>query len=118
MTDPIVALLLERLLPEIEKHVSEMVERRVVALAAPQPDPWLTTTEAAHYLRLTPEALRARVRRGTVPAHRDEHRLLFDRDELDRHVRHDDQNGRYPAARQQLSAPATASTAGAVAPRR
>ena len=65
MTDPIVALLLDRLLPEIEKHVSEMVERRVVALAAPQPDTWMTTTEAAQYLRLSPEALRARVRRGT-----------------------------------------------------
>ena len=104
--DPIVALLLDCLVPEIEKHVDEIVERKLSAVLVPQPDQRLTTTEAAHYLRLTPDALRARVRRGTLPAHRDEHRLLFHRTELDRHVQRDDQNGRYPAARQLTSGPA------------
>ena len=43
----------------------------------------MTTEEAAAYRRMSPVALRARVRRGTVPAHRDGRRLLFRRDELD-----------------------------------
>jgi hypothetical protein len=46
-------------------------------------DEWMTTQEAGHYLRLTPCALRARVRRGTVRAHDDNGRWLFRRSELD-----------------------------------
>jgi excisionase family DNA binding protein len=107
MTDPIVAALLDRLLPEMEARVEAMVERKLAVVAVPQPDPWMTTLEAAQYLRLSPEALRARVRRGTIPAHRDGHRLLFHRDELDQHVGwHSDRNGRYSAARQLTNGPA------------
>ena len=88
-----------------------MIERKLAVVAVPQPDPWMTTIEAARYLRLSPEALRARVRRGTIPAHRDGQRLLFHRDELDRHVGwHGDHNGRYPAARQLTNGPAALPT--------
>lgn len=110
MSDPILALLIETARPEIERFVRELVEHELAAVAVPELDVWMTTTEAAHYLRLSPEALRARVRRGSIPAHRDEHRWLFHRDELDDHLRHRDQDGRYSAARQQLVAPATAVT--------
>jgi excisionase family DNA binding protein len=110
MTDPIIAMLLDRLLPEVEKHVDAMVERKLAVVAIPQVDPWMTTLEAAQYLRLSPEALRARVRRGTIPAHRDGQRLLFHRDELDQHVGwRGDRNGRYSAA-DNIKWPGSAST--------
>jgi excisionase family DNA binding protein len=106
-TDPIVALLLERLLPEIEGRLDAMVERKIAALAIPPPDPWLTTAEAARYVHLTAEALRARVRRGTIPAHRDGDRWLFHRDELDRHLLgHGGRDERYPAADNSINGPA------------
>jgi excisionase family DNA binding protein len=50
----------------------------------------MTVAEASSYLHLTPTALRARVRRGTVPAHRDGTRYLFHRGELDAHLLHAD----------------------------
>jgi excisionase family DNA binding protein len=110
MTDPIVAALLDRLLPEIEEMVTAMLENKLAAAAVPQPDPWMTTLEAAGYLRLSPEALRARVRRGTIQAHPDGRRLLFHRDELDSYLGwHGDRNGGYPAARQRKW-PGSAST--------
>ena len=64
MSDPILALLIETARPEIERFVRELVEHELAAVAVPELDVWMTTTEAAHYLRLSPEALRARVRRG------------------------------------------------------
>jgi excisionase family DNA binding protein len=70
------------------------------------PDPWMTTLEAASYLRLSPEALRARARRGTIPVHRDGQRFLFHRDELDSYLGwHGDRNSRYAYARQHQMAP-------------
>src|SRR5262245_31661165 len=79
MSEPLVAALADLLAPDLERLVRELVEHELAAVAVPEPDPWMTTSEAAHYLRLSPEALRARVRRGTVPAHRDDHRWLFHR---------------------------------------
>ena len=68
------------------------------------PDEWMTTAEAAAYRRLTPAALRARVRRGTVTAYDDNGRWLFRRSELDAELgatmtsgRH--HNGRAPRQR-------------------
>lgn len=44
---------------------------------------WLSTEEAAHYLRLTPNALRIMVHRGQVVPHRVGRRLRFKEAELD-----------------------------------
>jgi excisionase family DNA binding protein len=97
MNDTLTGLILDALRPEIERLVDERVDERVRAAVAQwerrMADPWMTTERAAAYLSLTPDALRARVRRGTIPAHRDGDRWLFHRDELDAHVR-----GLHPAA--------------------
>jgi excisionase family DNA binding protein len=107
VNDPLVALVTDALRPEIERLVDERIERALAAVNVTQPDPWMTTIEAARYLRLSPEALRARVRRGTIPAHRDGDRWLFHCDELDEYLGwHGDQIGRYPAARQLTNGPA------------
>ena len=45
--------------------------------------PWLDSTEAAEYLRMSEAAVRQRAQRGTLPSHKDEGRWLFHRDELD-----------------------------------
>jgi excisionase family DNA binding protein len=84
MNEPLVTALLDLLAPEIERMVDERLTQRLSAYeAARRPSEWMTTSEAAAYLRLTPSALRARVRRGTVRGHRDNARWLFRRSELD-----------------------------------
>ena len=97
MSDVVIQALATALRPEIERLVDERVDERLRAAVAQwqsrTADPWLTTVEAAAHLRLTAEALRARARRGTIPAHREGDRWLFHRDELDAHVR-----GLHPAA--------------------
>jgi excisionase family DNA binding protein len=109
MTDPVVAVLLEHLLPEMEAQLDAIVEPRLAAIAAALalPEPWMTTLDAARYLRLSPEALRARARRGTIPVHRDGQRFLFHRDELDSYLGwHGDPKGDYPEPRQLTNGPA------------
>jgi excisionase family DNA binding protein len=83
MAEPLTTALLDLLAPAIEQLVDEHLDRRLGAFEdAHQPDEWMTSQEAAAYLRVSPPALRARVRRGTVPAHRDGMRLLFSRIQL------------------------------------
>src|SRR5262245_26671703 len=84
MSEPLVSALLALLAPDIERMVDERVGERLAAYeAARRPTEWMTITEAAAYLRLTPAALRARARRGTVAAYHDNGRWLFRRSELD-----------------------------------
>jgi excisionase family DNA binding protein len=83
VSESFVSGLLDLLAPEIERMVDERIATLLAGLRTPEPQVWLTTSEAAGRLRLSPEALRARARRGTVPAHRDGRRYLFRRDELD-----------------------------------
>jgi excisionase family DNA binding protein len=71
------------LLEAIAVRAAALVLQRLDARLPDRPDEWMTTAEAAAYLRLTPAALRARVRRGTVSAYRDNGRWLFRRSELD-----------------------------------
>lgn len=53
-------------------------------MTAPRDDAWMTSSEAAAYLRLpTRLALYKRVERGQVPAHRWGRQLRFRRRELD-----------------------------------
>ena len=97
MSEAVIEAIATALRPEIERLVDERVDERVRAAVAQwesrTADPWMTTERAAAYLSLTADALRARVRRGTITAHRDGDRWLFHRDELDAHVR-----GLHPAA--------------------
>jgi excisionase family DNA binding protein len=44
---------------------------------------WLTTTDAAQYLGISPAALRKRVERGEVSSHKLGRRLWFKVDDLD-----------------------------------
>jgi excisionase family DNA binding protein len=86
MSDPLREALADAIQPILAALVEAEVARRVAGLApvaAPSPDQWLTSAQAATYMQLTPAALRARVRRGRVRAHRDGRRLLFHRPELD-----------------------------------
>lgn len=91
MSDGVIETIAIALRPEVERLVDERVDERLSAAAAQAhartADPWMTTERAANYLCLSPEALRARVRRGRVPAHRDGDRWLFHRDELDALIR-------------------------------
>ena len=48
---------------------------------------YLTYSEAAEYLSLTPDALRKRVERGQIPYIQDGRWVRFDREELDLHMR-------------------------------
>ncbi len=90
MTDALVDLLAEALTPLVRRLVAEEVDQTlVVKLAgfAQAPDQWMTTDQAAAYLRLSREALRARARRGTIPSHRDGDRWLYSRAEIDAFIR-------------------------------
>lgn len=87
MSDPLVTTLLDLLRPEVERLVEQLVAERLAALPAPEPSRWLTVREAAAYVRLSEPALRARARRGSVPGYLDEGRWIFDRVELDEHLR-------------------------------
>jgi excisionase family DNA binding protein len=82
----LVQALLDLLRPEVERLVNDFVTQRLISFRPRQPDPWLDVADASTYLRLTPAALRARIRRGTIPAHRDGSRWLLDRRELDAHL--------------------------------
>ncbi len=71
--------------------LEEVVNAAVrAALAEQRPvdmSPWLNVDDAAEYLRTTPDAIRAMVRRCDLPVHRTaKGRLLFRRDELDAHA--------------------------------
>jgi excisionase family DNA binding protein len=92
----------------IATKAAEIVVAELNASTHHEPlDPWMTTLAAASYLQLSPEAVRARARRGTIPAHRDGQRLLFHRDELDSYLGwHGDRNGDYPEPRQLTNGPA------------
>jgi excisionase family DNA binding protein len=73
-------VMVEIMRPEIERIAREIVQ----ALdRAAEPEPWMTSADAASYLGLSREAVEARARRGTLPGHKDGSRWLFRRDELD-----------------------------------
>jgi excisionase family DNA binding protein len=115
--EPLVAMLLDLLSPEIDRLVEERLKARQAASEAAAADPWMDSTGAARYACLTPEALRARARRGTIPAHRDGKRYLFHRDELDESIR---RSSPVAATVRKSSSrwPRAVGAAGAVAPRR
>jgi excisionase family DNA binding protein len=75
--------LLDLIRPELEELVEAKVGEQLRLFVPPPPEPWMTTAQAARYLGLTEVGLRARAQRGTVPAHKDEGRWLFNRQELD-----------------------------------
>jgi excisionase family DNA binding protein len=91
VSDPLVAALLDKLLPELQQLFDEMWAEKSARFTPPPPDVWMTVAEAARHLKLSPEAVRARLRRGTLPGYRDEGRWLVHRDELDAHL-HRSQN--------------------------
>jgi excisionase family DNA binding protein len=76
----------------IAMRAAEIVLGTLSTTTATTAEPYLTVCEAAEYLKLTPEALRARLRRGSLPGHRDDGRWLLDRRELDAHL-HRSQTG-------------------------
>jgi excisionase family DNA binding protein len=61
-------LVAERIPPAVEQHAST---------------PWMTTSEAADYLRVPRGTFRQLTARGGPPRHREGRRLYFHRDELD-----------------------------------
>ena len=65
--------------------IGERVAEHLASLATPSPSsPWLTVDEAAEHLRTTPGAIRKRISRGQLRAHRPEgSRIMLRRDELD-----------------------------------
>jgi excisionase family DNA binding protein len=74
----------------IPRELVEAIARRVVELLPPpeQGSVWLTVAEAAEHLATSEDALRAKLKpgRSSIPHHRVEGRILFDRNELDRWV--------------------------------
>lgn len=62
------------------------IKRRLLRMSEHDevPQGWLTVESAARYLDTTPGALRALVKRHSIPVHRTPHgRLRFNREELD-----------------------------------
>jgi excisionase family DNA binding protein len=82
----------DEMIEAVAMRAAAIVLRMIGTTTATTETPYLTVVEAAEYLKLTPEALRARLRRGSLPGHRDEGRWLLDRRELDAHL-HRSQNG-------------------------
>lgn len=78
LDDDALAVLAERLAPRLAQFI-EPPEQSVHA------DPWMTTKEAAEYLRMHPKVLQRYVSAGTVPYYQDGPNcaLSFKRSELD-----------------------------------
>jgi excisionase family DNA binding protein len=72
--------------PQLIALIEEINKSRPPTSDAP-PSPWMTTDQAATHLALSPDALRARARRRTIPAHRDGDRWLYHREEVDAFIR-------------------------------
>jgi hypothetical protein len=71
--------LLDAIWPEIERRVATMIEEHDYR---PPEREWLNTEEAADLLRVTPEALAQRARRGQVKAQKRGRRWLYRRQDL------------------------------------
>jgi hypothetical protein len=91
--DPVTAVLSEAALAALDQRIESVVNRQLKALLPMQVmrmpvSPWLDTSGAASYFGITQNALRLRVRSGSVAANRDAAgRLRFHRDELGRTMR-------------------------------
>jgi excisionase family DNA binding protein len=69
--------------PEVERLIEERVRERL-----PESSPWMSTKEAADYLRVTPQAIHARVKAKTLRAFYDGGgKLRFRREDLDAGMR-------------------------------
>ena len=81
--------MLNLLSPSAQAALVALIDERVAEQLATASDsdprrPWLTVDEAAEYLRTTPAAIRKRISRKQLRAHRPEgSRIMFRRDELD-----------------------------------
>ena len=65
-------------------ETAESLARTAKELKGISPDEWLTTEEAAAYLKKTPKAIEKVVSRGEIPKHYlTERGILFSRKELD-----------------------------------
>jgi excisionase family DNA binding protein len=74
------------LVEEVAVIVAEIVLQRLEAQRAPE---WMRVDDAAQYLRTTPAAIRALIKRDKIPHHHVNGRVLFERQELDGWVRDD-----------------------------
>jgi excisionase family DNA binding protein len=80
--------ILDLVRPQLVEIVDALVEERLARFEPPPPEPWMTAKEAAVYLSTSVTAIRQKAQRGTVPAHKDEGRWLFHREELDEYIRY------------------------------
>lgn len=81
MTGP-VALTLST--AHVEALVEECVRRALARMPAPAvASPWMTTEEAAEYLRCKPQRVHELVSRGDLSRHKEGGRLLLDRAEVE-----------------------------------
>lgn len=82
--------MLNLLSPSAQAALVALIDERVAEQLATITDsyairPWLTVDEAAEYLRTTPAAIRKRISRKQLRAHRPEgSRIMLRRDDLDR----------------------------------
>jgi hypothetical protein len=76
-TSPGVALTLP---PDAIEAIAEIAARLVIDRIGAEPSPWLTRAEAADYLRVSISRLE---KDRTVPVHRWDGRVLYNRTELD-----------------------------------
>jgi excisionase family DNA binding protein len=79
------AFVATQLVEEIAAIVADMVVQRLETSKGPE---WMRVDQAAEHLQMTPDAIRALVKRDKVPHHRTPSgRVLLERNELDRWVR-------------------------------
>jgi excisionase family DNA binding protein len=75
-------------IPESELNRIALRLADLLAVARPTVEPWLDIDDAASHVALSPNAVRALVKRHRIPFHRTEHgRLRFSPTELDDWVR-------------------------------
>lgn len=72
----------------IDTHLADAVADRVAAHMARSPaSPWMTTTEAAEYLRCGTDRLKRLASERRIPVHKEGNRNLYRREELDEWIR-------------------------------
>jgi excisionase family DNA binding protein len=71
----------------IEQLVTDEVERRLAAIARPEPpSPYMTPAEAATYLRASRQRIYDLLSAGRLTRHRDGSRVLIARDEVETYL--------------------------------
>lgn len=83
MLGPLTDSLSADALDELHALIAARVEEAIEALVHDPVKPWLSVAEAAERLGISEGAVRAAIKRGTLPSHRIERRLILKLEDVD-----------------------------------